>query len=123
MAALPVEDSLNYEQVKAAILCAYKLAPEAHRQKFRNHNKSPGQTYVEFAREKGTLFDKWCCSCKVGDYTSLREMLLLEEFKRCLPDRIVVYLNEQKVSSLPCAAVLADEYVLTHKTYIWPSVC
>ena len=47
-------------------------------------------------------------------------MLLVEEFKRCLPDRIVVYLNEQKVSSLSCAAVLADEYVLTHKISFGP---
>lgn len=47
-------------------------------------------------------------------------MLLLEEFKRCLPDCIVVYLNEQKVSYLSCAAVLADEYMLTHETTFGP---
>ena len=57
---------------------------------------------------------------KVADYKSLREMVLVEEFKRCLPDRIVVYLNEQKVSSLSCAAVLSDEYVLTHKAAFGP---
>lgn len=33
----------------------------------------------------------------------------------------MVYLNEQKVSSLSSAAVLADEYVLTHKV-VFPSV-
>lgn len=31
VAALPVEDSLNYDCVKAAILCAYELVPEAYR--------------------------------------------------------------------------------------------
>lgn len=61
---------------------------------------------MEIAREKGTLFDKWC---------SLRETVLLEEFKRCLPDRVVVYLNEQNVFTLSCAAALANEYVLTHR--------
>ncbi|KAK0144157.1 hypothetical protein N1851_017473 [Merluccius polli] len=120
VAALPVEESLNYEQVKSAILRAYELVPEAYRQKFRTYRKPSDRTYVEFAREKGTLFDKRCSSCKVADYKSLREMLLVEEFKRCLPDRIVVYLNEQKVSSLSCAAVLADEYVLTHKAAFGP---
>lgn len=64
---------------------------------------------MEIAREKGTLFDKWC---------SLRETILLEEFKRCLPDRVVVYLNEQKVFTLSCAAALANEYVLTHRITI-----
>ena len=45
----------------------------------------------------------------------MRELILVEDFKKCLPERIVVYLNEQKVSALSTAAVLADEYVLTHK--------
>ena len=95
MGALPVEDSLNYETVKMAILWAYELVPEAYRQKFRGHKKTSAQTYVEFAREKGTLFDKWCATCKVSDFNALRELILLEDFKRCLSERIVVYLNEQ----------------------------
>ena len=115
MGALPVEDSLNYETVKMAILRAYELVPEAYRQKFRGHKKTSAQTYVEFAREKGTLFDKWCATCKVSDFNALRELILLEDFKRCLSERIVVYLNEQKAGILSAAAVLADEYVLTHK--------
>ncbi|XP_049912636.1 uncharacterized protein LOC126397732 [Epinephelus moara] len=39
----------------------------------------------------------------------------LNEFKTCLPENIVVYLNEQKVESLSKAAVCADEFVLTHR--------
>lgn len=42
--------------------------------------------------------------------------MLLEEFKSCLPERVVVYLNEQKVTSLQQAATLVDEFMLTHKT-------
>lgn len=120
MAALPVKDSLDYEIVKTAILHAYELVPEAYRQKFRGHKKTSTQTYVEFAREKGTLFDKWCTTCKVNDVNALRELILLEDFKNCLSERIVVYLNEQKVSTLSAAAVLADEYVLTHKSVFPP---
>ena len=120
VAALPVVDSLKYDSVKAAILRVYELVPEAYRQKFRNHKKALSHTYVEFAREKGILFDKWSTACKVDDFDSLRELLLLEELKKCLPDRMVVYLNEQKVSSLSSAVVLADEYVLTDKA-VFPS--
>lgn len=53
---------------------------------------------------------------KAVDYDSLKKLMLLEEFKSCLPERIVTYLNEQKVASLSHAAVLADEFVLTHKS-------
>lgn len=46
----------------------------------------------------------------------MRELILLEEFKNCIPERTVVYLNEQKVSTLQQAAILAEEFTLTHKT-------
>ena len=39
--------------MKEAILKAYKLVPEAYRQKFRNYLKY----YVEFVREKENLFN------------------------------------------------------------------
>ena len=55
-------------------------------------------------------------SSRVTDQESLRELVLLEDFKNCLPDRLAVYLNECKVTTLSQAAVLADEFVLTHKS-------
>lgn len=113
---LSIEDSMKYETVKAAVLRAYELVPEAYRQKFRNHRKVSNQTFVEFAREKGVLFDKWCTSSNVNDFSALRELMLLEDFKKCLPERIVLYLNEQKVTEISAAAVLADEFALTHKS-------
>lgn len=114
--ALSLEESLNYDVVKSAILAAYELVPEAYRQRFRNHKRTANQTFVEFAREKATLFDRWITASKVLDYNCLRELILLEEFKNGLPERMVVHLNEQKVSTLKEAAVIADEFVLTHKT-------
>ena len=116
VSSLPLEDSLQYDVLKEAILRAYELVPEAYRQKFRNHRKSSGQTFVEFAREKGVLFDKWCTANGVANsFEALRQLMLIEDFKDALPDKMVMFLNEQKVTSLSKAAVLADEFVLTHK--------
>ncbi len=36
-ATLSLEDSLKYDAVKAAILRAYELVPEAYRQRFMSH--------------------------------------------------------------------------------------
>lgn len=38
----------------------------------------------------------------------LYELMLLEAFKNCVSDKVVVYLNEQKVTTLQQVAVLAD---------------
>lgn len=55
------------------------------------------------------LFEKWCAASKVITFEQLKELMLLEEFKNCLPEKIVIYLIEQKVSSLSEAAVFADD--------------
>lgn len=114
-ASLSIDESLDYEIAKATVLQSYELVPEAYRQKFRACEKANNQTYVEFALEKSALLDKWCAASKVETFPQLRELFLLEEFKTRLPEKIVVYLNKQKVESLTKAAIFADEFVLTHR--------
>ena len=114
--SLSVEQSSNYEHVKEAILKAYELVPEAYRQKFRNYLKYDSKTHVEFAREKENLFNRWCHSKEIGqDFKKLKQMVLLEEFKDKVRPDIRSHLDEQKVEELEKAAIMADDYALTHK--------
>ena len=113
---LTVEQSSSYDTVKELILKAYELVPEAYRQKFRNCKKENEQTYVEFARTKEQLFDRWCSSKKIGsNLEKLRQLMLVEEFKRCINSDIKSFLDEKQVETLEAVARLADDYALTHK--------
>ena len=86
---LGVEQSQHYETVKELILKGYELVPEAYRHKFRNCKKDSNQTHVEFARNKEQLFDRWCCSKKRDqDCDKLRQLMLVEEFKRCIQSNV-----------------------------------
>ena len=114
--SLSVEQSSNYEHVKEEILEAYQLVPETYRQKFRNYLKFDSKTHVEFAREKENLFNRWCHSKEIGqDFKKLKQMVLLEEFKDKVRPDIRSHLDEQKVEELEKAAIMADDYALTHK--------
>ncbi|KAJ8019449.1 hypothetical protein HOLleu_41054 [Holothuria leucospilota] len=113
--ALSIEDSMDYDKVKKAILQAYELVPEAYRQKFRKYRKADTQTYVEFAYQKERHFDRWCASKKVSTFDTLRQLMLVEEFKRCVNDDIKTHLEENKADKLSEVANLADQYALTHK--------
>ena len=113
---LSPELSSEYDTVKELILKGYELVPEAYRQKFRSLDKNINRTYVQFAQEKEQLFDRWCLSENINkDYTRLRDLVLLEEFKRCINNDICTFINEQKPKDLTTASRLADEYSLTHK--------
>ena len=113
---LSLEQSSDYDKVKEVILKAYELVLEAYRQKFRDCRKEHDQTHVEFARTKEQLFDSWCSSKKVGsDHAKLRQLMLVEEFKRCINSDVKAFLDEKEVETLDLAARLADDYSLTHK--------
>ena len=113
---LGFEQSHHYETVKELIFKGYELVPEAYRQKFRNSKKDSNQTHAEFARNKEQLFDRWCCSKKTDqNYDKLRQLMLVEEFKRCIQCDVKTFLDEKQVETLEEAARLADDYYLTHK--------
>ena len=77
---------------------------------------SINQTHVEFARIKESLFDRWCTSKEIEEnFVKLRQLILVEEFKNCVSCDVKTYLDEKKAQTLKEAAVLADDYVLTHK--------
>uniref|UniRef100_A0A3B5QLU2 Gypsy retrotransposon integrase-like protein 1 n=1 Tax=Xiphophorus maculatus TaxID=8083 RepID=A0A3B5QLU2_XIPMA len=111
---LSLADGQDYAKVKATILKAYELVPEAYRQKFRNWKKGD-KTYVEFARDLEIHFNRWCTSSEVRTLGDLCNLMVLEQFKNSVSQCIAVYINEQKVKTVSEAAVLADDFVLTHK--------
>lgn len=115
-AALSPADSRVYVKVKAAVLKAYELVPEAYRQRFRGVRKREHQTHVEFVRDMVLQFNRWCSASEVVTFQQLCDLVALEQFKNCVPESVATYLNERKVKTPHEAAVLADEYILTHKS-------
>ena len=78
--------------------------------------KDSNQTRVEFARNKEQLFDRWCCSKKIDqNYDKLRQLVLVEEFKRCIQSDVKTFLDEKQVETLEKSARLANDYYLTRK--------
>ncbi|XP_064095209.1 uncharacterized protein LOC135207412 [Macrobrachium nipponense] len=107
--------SADYDSVKAIILKAYDLVPEAYRQKFRNLKKEPGMTFVEFARRKEQFLDDWLESRETDSFKKLKELILVEEFKRMVARELKIHLDELKLDSLQEIAIASDEYSLAHR--------
>ncbi|KAK0147815.1 hypothetical protein N1851_012505 [Merluccius polli] len=113
--SLSLEDAAEYDKVKEAVLRIYSLVPEAYRHKYRNYQKPEGLTYVEFVREKEMLFDRWVGSQNITSFEGLRDLIIMEDFKNCLPKHVSAYLGEHKDLKPADVAVRADEYVLAHR--------
>ncbi len=58
-------------------------------------------------------------AAEVDCYDNLRNLMILEQFKNSVPERIATYISEHKFKSAAEAAALADDYVLTHGGECW----
>ena len=115
-AALDEEKSADYQIVKRVVLGAYELVPESYRQRFRGLQRKVGESHLEFARQKEMAFDRWCRAQNVNEeYGRLRQLILTEEFKNSMPPGIKAHLEDHKVDKLQKAAILADEFELSHR--------
>ncbi len=57
-------------------------------------------------------------------FEDLTHLMVLEQFKNTVPSRLAIYINEHNVETPEEAAMLADDFVLMHKsTFFDAHVC
>ncbi len=103
--SLSVEDAMDYLTVKNAV---YELVPEAYRQKCRSWNKTDSQTHVEFVHDISVYFNRWCTASNVKTLDDLKELMLLEQLKNSVSQRVATYISERKPDTAYEATVMAD---------------
>ncbi|XP_043958900.1 uncharacterized protein LOC122823389 [Gambusia affinis] len=102
---MDVDDSLEYEKVKAAILQKYDINPETYRQRFRcldSLDESPKELYSRLKE----LYEKWI-QPKDKTVKQVGELIMLEQFLRMLCPELQVWIKEHD----PKSATLADVFV------------
>ncbi|CAI5657686.1 unnamed protein product [Oreochromis niloticus] len=106
---MDVDDSLQYEKVKAAILQKYDINPETYRQRFRClevFDESPKELYARLKE----LYEKWI-QPKNRTIKEVGEIIVLEQFLRMLCPELQVWIKEHNPKSAAEAATLADVFV------------
>ena len=112
--ALSDEEAADYDRVKAAVLFAYELVPEAYRLKFRRYSKNDQDSFVDFLRNKKVMFEEWLRAAKIDSLADLKNAIVLEDFKYNLPVGMRAHLEEFNIVLAEEAAQAADRYVLSH---------
>ena len=82
-AALPTEDSGNYEKIKTAILQRYDINEESYRWRFRSAARNEGESNRELAVRMMDWQGKWLRECKSME--DIREAVGKEQFLNSLP--------------------------------------
>ncbi len=78
------------------MLKAYERVPEFYRQQFRTWKKGEKQSHLKIARDLQMHFSRWCSAAEVSDFEGLCNLIVLEQFKSSVPNRVAVFIAEQK---------------------------
>ena len=111
---MDVNESDEYDKVKAAILTKYDVNPESYRLKFRSVEVEPHESPKElYVRLKG-LFGKWI---QPGFKTveEVGELIILEQYLRMVSPELQVELKEHAQNSASEAADLASVYMAAQR--------
>lgn len=106
--SLNSSECTKYASIKSAVPKAYKLVPEAYQQRFRTWRKGD-KSHFEFACDLYTHFDRWRSATKVGSFETLRDSVILKQFKNSVPGLIAMYIGEHKVKT---AAVILFRHMV-----------
>ena len=115
-AVLDSTQGKDYDVVKKNALAAYELVPEAYRQQFRSLKRKSDESFLELAKRQELVFGRWLASTETITFESVCALVLMEQFKKCVPQPIEIYLNEQDEKDLRKAATLVDQYEVTHRS-------
>ncbi|XP_051793889.1 uncharacterized protein LOC110946664 [Acanthochromis polyacanthus] len=111
---MDVDDSLNYDKVKCAILKKYDINPETYRQAFRSLNVEPEETPKELYVRLKELYGKWV-QPKDKTVDEVGEIIILEQYLRMLSPELQIWIKEHDPQSAADAAVLADVFVAARR--------
>lgn len=115
---MDVEDSLEYEEVKSAILKKYDINQETYRQQFRSLDVEPNESPKELYVRLRELYGKWI-QPKCRSVEEVGEILILEQYLRMLSPELQVWIREHDAKTAAQAATLADVFVAARKRSQW----
>ena len=107
------EDAKSFEKVKEAIFARYNLNNHAYRKKFRDHDKVDKDSFTEYGNQLCRNFDRWVMSENVTSFRELRELIILEQLIRRLPNDVRIWVQDRSPKSVKEATTLADQYTIT----------
>ncbi|XP_035984223.1 uncharacterized protein LOC118557859 [Fundulus heteroclitus] len=115
---MDVDLSMNYDQVKLAVLQKYDINSETYRQRFRLLQVEPEETPKELYIRLKELYVKWV-QPNGKTVEQINEIMILEQYLRMLSPELQIWIKEHNPKTAKEAAELADVFVAARRKNSW----
>ncbi|XP_071321134.1 uncharacterized protein [Trachinotus anak] len=112
--AMDMGDSMDYDNVKEAILAKYEINEEMYRQRFREPDIRPGETPRELYNRLKDLYRKWVKPSR-KTVEEIEEILILEQYLRTLSPEVRVWVKEHNPKTGQKAAELVEAFIAARR--------
>ena len=112
---LSLEDAMEYNAIKAAVLKKFNISSESTRLLFREARKVGNESYAEFGTRLQRLSSAWVKEAGVDDLEKMLELIALEQYLETVDTDVRVWLVDKEVKDVKTAAELTDNYHQTRK--------
>ena len=80
-ALMPVEEALNYDMLKAALLKRYELTEEGFKRRYKKCRSDSGETFQQFTSRMKSYFTRWIEMSGINKtYDGLADLILRDQF-------------------------------------------
>ncbi|XP_069139803.1 uncharacterized protein [Argopecten irradians] len=113
---LSVEDSLNFDTLKKALLRRFEKTEEGFRKSFRSERPDPGrpdpgETFGQFGTRLDGYLKKWVEMTNTQKtYDGLKDLMVRDQFLHCCGKELALFLKERVPKTMEEMARFADQF-------------
>jgi len=108
---LPVEQALNFDELKKALLKRFELTEEGFRKKFKSSMPEIEETFGQFSVRIDNYLERWIEMSKTEkSYNKLKDLMLRDQFLQCCGKDLALFLKERIPRNMEEMSRLADQY-------------
>ncbi|XP_069140237.1 uncharacterized protein [Argopecten irradians] len=108
---LPVDQALDYQELKKALLKRFEKTEDGFRKAFRSSRPEGGETFTQFSLRLDNYFERWVEMTRTEKtYERLKDLVIRDQFIYCCGRELALFLKERIPSSLQEMARLADQF-------------
>ena len=110
-ALMPVEEALNYDMLKAALLKRYELTEEGFKRRYKRCRPDSGETFQQFTSRLKSYFTRWIDMSGINKtYEGLADLILRDQLAFICNRDLELFLRGREPKSLEQASELADQF-------------
>lgn len=112
--AMDIDDTMDYEKVKCAVLQKFEICAETYRVRFRSSVPGEDETPKELQVRLKDLYDKWMTP-KTKTKEQIGDIIIMEQFLKGLNPELRTWIKERNPKTSKEAAELAESFLAARR--------